>query len=144
MFGSSKQKIRVDIITGYLPRKKNCVIEEGQVIIQQGHGKGATSYKAKFDNSCLIPYKTGIWPFRSVKHKLFLKEGAFECVSFSGDNPKAPQATTGQVRKFATATVINRAGNIPEEKKTILYLLIGANIVLSFITLLVASGNLRF
>ncbi len=145
MFGLGKNKIRVWIIGGYLPKKKMCEYYGNKVIIQQQSRKRGAEYSATFDNSCLVPYKSGFPPFRSVKHQLYLKAGAFECVSWADPKEtKAPTASTRDIRNFSRANAIFRAGNPPTEKKTIIYLMLGAVIILSFINLLVASGNLRF
>lgn len=122
-----------------------CEIVGNEVVIEAAsQGRSGDSYRAKFDNTCLLPYTTGILFFKSVKHKLLLKEGASECVSFGNlENSVAPSCTIQDVKKYATATVIRAAGSLKPENKTLIYVLIIINIILTLFGLLVASGNIK-
>ncbi len=140
-----REKIRVEIVGGYLPKKRNCTIEGNYVIINPNdRNRDGASYKAFFDNTCLIPYKTGLPPFRSIRHKLMLKEGSAQCVSFSSkQEDKAPSCTIQDVENYATATVIKKAGSFKEESKTLIYVLIIINIIVSLAGL-IFGGRIRF
>ncbi len=150
MFGrkekiSRKEKIRVEIIGGYLPKKRMCDIVGNEVIIKPANqGRGGEEYRAKFDNTCLLPYTTGLLFLKSVKHKLLVKEGATECISFGNlETSLAPSCTIQDVNRYATATVIRAAGSLKPENKTLIYVLIIINIILTLFGLLVASGNIK-
>lgn len=140
-----KPKILVEIV-GATPNKRRLPIEGNKVIVKEGKpGRGGEAITAEFSNSCLIPYYAGIPPFRSMKHKLILKEGASKCVNFDDKNTDAPTCSLADVQKFGEASVIKAAGmNKNPLNMGMLYILIFAAIALGVLNLLVASGNIRF
>lgn len=143
---TKKPKILVEIV-GATPNKRRLPIDGKKVIVKEGKaGRGNEAVTAEFSNGCLIPYWAGIPPFRSMKHKLILKEGASKCVNF--DDPKntdAPSCTLADVQRFGEATVIKAAGmNKNPLNMGILYILLFAALALGVLNLLVASGNIRF
>lgn len=139
-----KNKIRVVIVGGYLPKKKMCEYIGNQIILEKETRKNGAEKKITFDNSCLVPYLSGFPPFRSVKHQVFLKEGATECVSWAEpETADTPSAKLRDVKNFMRANIIFRAGNPQTEKKTIIYLMLGIIIILNIIGILAATGNIR-
>lgn len=141
-----KPKILVEIV-GPTPNKRRLPIDGNYVIVEEGKpGRGGAPIKAKFDNTCLVPYYAGIPPFRTIKYKLVLKEGTTECVSF-GDKytSNAPSCDLKTVQRYGEATVIKLSGMIKNPMNMgILYILLFAAIALGVLNLLVASGNIRF
>lgn len=144
MLGRS-QKIRVEIVGGAVPIKRNCEIEGNHVIILPGSkGRGGAPIKAEYDNTCLVPYYTG-FPFRSIKYKLLLRYDATKCVSFGKDSSDvAPSCTPSDVARYGRATVIRLAGNIKGESRTLIYALLIIVIVLGILTLITSAGRIRF
>lgn len=138
-------KIRVEIIGGAVPIRRNCPIEGTQVIVEQESKlRGGAAYLANYDNDCLVPYVTGPPLFRSVKFKLLLRYGASKCISFgknAGDI--APSCTPGDIDRLGTATVIKLAGSLKGENRTLIYALILVNIILTVIAVAVASGGIK-
>lgn len=142
-----KQKILVEIIGGPFPKKKKCLVDENRVILRPAkEGRGGAAITADFDNGCLVPYYTGLWPLRSIKHKLVLKEGASKCVNFiDKDDTNAPTCTKSDVSKFGQATVIKLSGSLkPPFNVNIIYVLLVVGLILTGISILVGTGRLRF
>lgn len=139
-------KILVEIVNGVYPRRKKCVIDGSHVIIEPGKsGRGGAAQKAEFTPNCLVPYYAGIPPFKSIKHKLILKEGATKCVSFAKpEDYLAPTCTKSDVSHYGEATVIKLSGSLKGENRMFVYILLGIIIILNVVGLLVASGNVRF
>lgn len=143
MFRNSRDKIRVVILGGYKPKKRNCEIKDGKVIIFPAEKNGGEAITATYDNSCLIPYETGPPLIRSLRHYLLWKQGTSRCISLANNETTAPNCTKEEVRTFAKATVLSRAGNPKEESKTLIYIFLGALIILGIFNLLVSSGTIR-
>jgi hypothetical protein len=145
MFG--KQKMRVDIKTEKGLIIKKCEIEDNSVIIEKGsRGRGKASYKANYDSSCVLDYWVGIRPFKRLKQKLMLMDGADSCISFKKDDVNLPVFDRSTSNRHIVANVIKNAGattqklNVPLS----LYLIVGAVAVIGIINLLLSSGRVRF
>ena len=142
-----KPTIRVEIFGGPYPTKKRCKIDGAKVIIKEGSkGRGGEAITATFDNTCLIPFWSGIFPFRHIKYKLHYIEGTSKCVSYSPTEAgKTPKVTVAQVSKYAEATVIKQAGSLkPPFSLGLIYVFLIGILLISIIGLLVSTGNLRF
>lgn len=140
-----KPKILVEIVgASPYPKRRKCPIEGNKIILKEAReGRGGAAITAEFDNSCFIPYRSGLT--RGIKQKLIVKEGATKCVSFGTDSSyRAPSVTIEEVFNYFKASVIMAAGRIKQEKQTIIYLLIGVVIILQIIGLLVSSGRIHF
>jgi hypothetical protein len=140
-----RPKILVEII-GAIPRKLKLPIDDGKIVVKEATaGRRGAAITATFDNTCLVPYWAGIPPFRTIKYKLLLKEGATECISFGNRYTKdAPTCTLSDVQKFGQATVIKLAGALRNPNNmNILYLLVIVAIIIGVINIFVASGNIR-
>lgn len=144
-------KILVEIIGGPYPQKRKCKLnrEQTKVIISEGaKGRGASAIDAEFDNTCLVPYFSGLPPFRSIKYKLHYVTGAKKCVSYTLNNKKeveTPSCTKEDVQSYAQATVIKQAGSLkPPVNMGLVYVLIIISIIVGVIGIAVSSGNLRF
>lgn len=141
-----KRKILVEFVGGAFPKKKKYVInEEGnKIILKPGQkGKGGAEQLASFDQSCLVPYHSGL--FRTIKYKLLLKEGADKCISFAGKDVECPTCSKNDVGNYGNATVIKLAGALkPPFNMGVIYILLGVIIVVGIIGILVSSGRIHF
>ena len=146
MFG--KPKIKVHVINEAGEKTKKYPIEGNQIIIKPAkRGRGGAGYKAKFDKNCLIPYHVGFGPFKQLKQKLMLIEGASKCVSFDFADKKAymPSWSRKGLEKASEATVIKAAGASFQKLKipTLLYVALFMVAILEFLNFLVSTGRVR-
>lgn len=141
-----QQKIRVEVVgASPFPQIKKCPIEGNKVVLQKAReGRGGAAITADFDKSCLIPYYAGAPPFRKLKYKVVLKEGATHCVSFKDpENYVAPTLTILDVFTYFKASVHRAAAHFKPESKSITYVLLGVLIIIGILNVLVASGRIR-
>ena len=148
MFG--KPKIKVDVINEAGLKTRKYPIEGNTIIIRAGkRGRGGAAYKAKYDKNCLLPYYTGFWPFKRLKQKLMLIEGADECVSFhfmeDGVQVDKPTWNRDALERADEASVIKAAGATFQKLKipVLLYIALFMVVGLEFLNLLVLSGRVR-
>jgi len=148
MFG--KPKILVEIIgeEGIKSKKKYPI--EGSTIVIQPRKTRNPGYYAKFDRNCLLSYFVGFGPFKRLKQKLLLIEGADKCVNFNFTE------TPGEVdmpfwdreteKKLFEASVIKAAGASVQRIKIpiFLYILVFMGFAIGFLNFLVATGRIRF
>lgn len=140
-------KIRVDIIgeNGITSTKKH-KIKGNKVILRKGRrGKGGIGWKPSFTKDSLLPYKTGLWPFKFLRQKLMVKQDASECVNFYGkEGVEVPEWSREELAKASTATVIKNAGVSTQKLlvPTFVYLLLGA--ILMFQLVMFFFFNQRF
>lgn len=144
-----KPKILVEIIgaNGIKSRKKYPIEEDNVVIRPAKRGRGPPAYKASFDKDCIVPYWKGIWPFKRLKHKLLLMEGATECVNFySFTKVNVPTLDRKGVEKLFEANVIKSAGATTTKVVVplSLYLFLGVIAVMAFVNILISTGRVRF
>lgn len=144
---TSKQnkKILVEIVGGAFPKKKKCEVVGNAVMIEHGRsGRGGAAQTAKFDNSCLVPYMAGLPPFRYVKYKLILREGASQCVSFAENaGTNAPSCSVCDVSNYGKATVIKLAGLMKPENRSLIYALLIISIIVGVAGIAVSAGVIR-
>ena len=141
-----KPKIKVDVINESGLKTKKYPIEGNQIIIKPAkRGRGGAGYAAKFDKNCLLPYHVGLWPFKHLKQKLMLIEGAAKCVSFDFTDKKAnmPNWSREALERASEATVIKAAGATFQKLKipTLLYIALFLVVGLEFLNLLVLTGK---
>jgi len=148
LFG--KPKIKVDVINEAGLKTKKYPIEGNTIVIRAAkRGRGGAAYKAKYDKNCLLPYHTGFGPFKHLKQKLVLIEGADECVSFhfmeDGVQVDKPTWSRNALEKASEATVIKAAGASFQKLRipTLLYIALFLVVGLEFLNLLVLSGRVR-
>lgn len=144
-----KPKILVEIIgPNGIKSRKNYEIEGDQVVIRKAkRGRGPAAYKASFNKDCIVPYYKGIWPFRRLKQKLILMEGATECVNFFDVyGTFVPTIDRSTIEKLFQANVIKSAGSTTTKVQVplSLYLFLGFIAVLAFVNILVSTGRVRF
>lgn len=141
-----QDKILVEIIGGAFPKKRKCLVLGNTIILRPAkEGRGGAAITAEYDTDCLIPYYGGIWPFRSIRYKLLLKEGAAKCVSFKTNPVEVPSCSRNDVVKYGNATVIKLAGALkPPFNINFVYVLLIIGLILTGISILVGSGNIQF
>jgi len=147
---SSKPKIKVDIINEAGLKTKKYPIEGNQIVIKAAkRGRGGAAYKAKFDKNCLLPYYVGFWPFKRLKQKLMLIEGADKCLSFhfTEEGTQVDTPTWGRIalEEASEASVIKAAGASTQKITVpiIFYILIFMTFAIGFINFLIATGRVR-
>jgi hypothetical protein len=145
----SKQKILVEIYdsTGLKSRKKY-PIEADQVVIRKGRPvPGGAAYKAKFDEDCVVYFWSGYWPFKSLKRKLMLQDGATECINIRAPPMifKIPMWDRATEEELFKASVIKASGAsmLKLQIPTLLYIMSFAGIAISVIILMVLTGRVR-
>jgi len=148
LFGNPK--IKVDVINESGLKTKKYPVEGNHIIIREGkRGRGGAGYTPSFDRDCLVPYYVGFWPFKHLKQKLMLIEGADKCVSFNFTEEKAevdtPTWSREALEKASEATVIKAAGATFQKLKipALLYIALFMVVGLEFLILLVLSGRVR-
>lgn len=141
-----KRTIRVDIIGGPYPKKRKCRIVGNKIVLKEGtKGRGGEAITASFDNTCYVPYFSGIWPFRHIKHKLHWIEGTTKCVSYEPTAEDSPSCTIEDVSHYGEATVIKLAGSLkPPFNLGLIYVLLIVSIIIGIIGIAISTGHLRF
>lgn len=144
-----KPKILVEIIgpNGIKSRKKYPIEGDTVVIRQAKRGRGPPAYKASFNKDCIVPYWKGIWPFKRLKQKLILMEGAHECISFYDVyGVFVPSYDIEESEKLFQANVIKSAGSTTTKVQVplSLYLFLGVIAVMTFVNILISTGRVRF
>jgi hypothetical protein len=136
-------------------RKRKLRVEGNQVIVRSSKkGRGLPDYRASFDESSIILYKKGIWPFKLLRQKVMLIDGADKCISlhYGFDAQGSPQARLdlplydrSAMERLAEATVIKNAGNVSAKMQIpgSFFMVSLLGLALSLITLLVVSGRLK-
>lgn len=148
MLKKSSMKLLVEIVgeSGIIKRKKYPVEGDSVVIRKGAKGRGKTEYRATFTKNCLLPYHVGIWPFKRLKQKLILKNGASKCVDFyTTEGAEIPLYDRPSAEKLFEANVIRAAGEttqkvtIPAMMWVFLIAILGLNVI----SLLIVSGRVR-
>lgn len=141
----TKEKLLVEIIGEFgIKSRKNKLVEQNSVLIEKSKRgrKGHPPYKAEFTKDCILNYKVGIWPFRRLKQKLMLIEGADKCIDFkTGTVPNCDRET---LKRLAEAEVLHKAGATLQKLQvpTFVYILLIIIAGLSFLSLLFSSGQM--
>jgi len=136
-----KPKIKVEILKGppIHKVKKKCPIVENKVIIEPAKRgrKGHSAWIVPLRSDAII-YDG--WFFK--KPKIMVMDGADEPITFSWGNPK-PEYNLGRidVRRIFEAEVIEKARSIKikYEMPTLFWLMLGIQIVIGFLTFMMAK-----
>ena len=147
----TRQKILVEIIgENGVKSKKKYPIEADKVVIDPGkRGRGNPPYKPSFNKDCILPYYTGFGPFKRLKQKLLLIDGASKCVSFEFNNGKGivdmPLWDRPTEEKLFDASVIKAAGATTQKVKIspLLYIALFMVVGMQFLTILLLTGKVR-
>lgn len=144
-----KPKILVEIIgpNGIKSRKKYEIEGNTVVISKAKRGRGPPAYKPKFTKDCIVPYRKGIWPFKMLKHKLILMEGANECITFfDAYGVFVPTFDRSTSENLFQANVIKSAGTTATKVQVplTLYLFLGIILALTLMNFLTVTGRVRF
>jgi hypothetical protein len=151
-------KLLTEVIGAEGSEYHNYTVIENKIVIKSAQsGRGGAEISAKYDKSCLVPYKTkllGFLPYDVLHQKLYLVKGADKCISwtYKDENGKTvalvdmPYPDFAVIQRYFDASTIRSAGNITTKVETSigLYILIIVAIVISVITLLVSGGVIHF
>ena len=142
------EKILVEIHdkTGIRLKKKYPIEENRVIIVKAKSAPGGASYEPTFDDDCIRLYYEGRWPFRRLKRKLLLWNGANHCISFKSKDIDKHEPTRDTVKHYARAEVFKAAGASVQRLQVpvLVYVLIVVNIMISILGFLVGSGKIQF
>jgi len=136
-----------EVITEYGSYKKKYPIVDNSLEIRPPRtGPGGTAYRVEFDRNCIIPFETGIWPFKSKKEKVMFAMGASKCINFGKGAIQVAMWDKTSEEELFKANVIKAAGATTTKTQIpmLLYLLIATVIMLQVIGILMSTGRLRF
>ena len=149
MFGTPKILVEIIDETG-IKQKKKFPIESNKIVIRKGKkGPGNIAYKPSFDRDCLLNYQKGFGPFKKLKQKLLLVEGADKCISFKFHKDTAkvdmPVWSRQSEQNLFRASVIKAAGATVQRLQipVFVYILLFVTAALGFIQLLISTGKIR-
>jgi len=141
----------VEIIgeNGIKKRKKYPVAEKGDKIIieKASKGRGNAGWMPEFSKDSFLYYFSGIFPFKRLKRKLMVKDGADKCIDFYGkDGVEVPFYDREASKKFFTANVIKSAGETTQKISIpiFVYHLLFISLMLGIVNILVSSGRIYF
>jgi len=145
-----RPKILVEIYSpdGYLIKKgKFPIVGNGTAveIRPPGKGPGQPAYRPKFDKDCKLTYMGGIWPFKSLKQKLMLIDGANHCIRFRKKGVDPAVWDREAEEELFKASVIKAAGATVQKMQipATLYVFLFILFILSLIQILIMTGRLR-
>jgi hypothetical protein len=131
-------------------RRRKLRVDGNQVIVKRSDkGRGSPDYRATFDENSIVLFRKGLWPFRLLRQKLMLIDGADHCISFHYEINKGtvdmPVYDRSAMERLAEATVVKNAGNVSAKMQVpgSFFLVSMLGIVLNVVTLLVVSGRLK-
>jgi len=131
-------------------RRRKLRVEGNQVIVRRASkGRGSPDYRASFDESSIVLFRKGVWPFRFLRQKLMLIDGADHCISFHYEIEKGtltmPVYDRAAMERLAEATVVKNAGNVSAKMQIpgSFFMVSMLGLVLNVVTLLVISGRLK-
>jgi len=143
-------KLLVEIIgeNGIKKRKKYPIAKDGnKVVIEKAtKGRGHAGWMPEFDRDCMLYYFSGIFPFKRLKRKLMVMDGASKCIGFMGKDVQVPVYDREASKKFFKANVIKSAGETAH-KVTVpifVYLLLFLLFMLGIVNILVGTGRIYF
>ena len=146
---AEQSKFLVEIIgANCVKSRKTYEVDGDSIVIRKAkRGRGPPAYKPTFNKDCILNYWKGIWPFKKLKQRLMLKEGANECVNFyGGEEVDVPTFDRKASEKLFQANVIKSAGSTTTKVQVplSLYLFMGIIAVLAFVNILISTGRVRF
>jgi hypothetical protein len=121
-------------------------VEGNKIVVKSSKkGRGHTEYAPTFTKDCLLPYRKGIGPIKWLSQKLMLMDGADKCIEFHDKSVEIPRYDRSTVRKLFDAEVLQKAGtvNVKLVVPTILYLLLGAIMMLIVVSIMIQTGRLK-
>jgi len=132
-----------------IKKRKKYPVENNKVLIEKPkiRGKGHSGWMPEFDKHCFLYYHTGIFPFKRLKRKLMVMDGASKCIAFKGkDDVKVPVFDRKTAKTLFEAEVIQHAG-ASTQKVTVpifVYLLLFLLFMLGIVNILVGTGRIYF
>lgn len=143
-------RILTEIYSPQGMRRRKLRVEGNQVIVRRASkGRGSPDYRASFDESSIVLFRKGVWPFRFLRQKLMLIDGADHCISFHYEIEKGtltmPVYDRAAMERLAEATVVKNAGNVSAKMQIpgSFFMVSMLGLVLNVVTLLVISGRLK-
>jgi len=140
----------VEIIGEYgIKKRKKYPVKENKVLIEppKVKARGHSGWMPDFDKDCFLHYNVGIFPFKRLKRKLMVMDGASKCINFYGkDAVEIPFYDRETARKLFNAEVIKHAG-ATTQKVTVpifVYILLFMALMLGIVNILVSSGRIYF
>lgn len=139
MILTKNAKISVEVYDNIgLKHTKKYPVEGHLVVFRKGHkGKGGAALKVPFNAEDVVPFKKG-FPIKRLQLKLLFNEVAKKFINPKAKVPEDIKLSWEQIEAYFQAQVIKAAGAInPKiEIPTFLWILIVANLGLSFLLLL--------
>jgi len=143
------EKMQVETISEAGAIKKRYPFDGNRIIIQKWDKNKHGGYMPTFTPSSVKLYKSGIWPFRSLKRKVYLMKDANACIDFAfldnQDKATMPTVTRADIIKIFKMEVFRAAGAITNKLQvpTMLYILSIMPTMFCVIILLVITGRLK-
>ena len=129
-----------------IKKRKKYPIEQNKVVIDKQKTKHA-GWMPEFTKHSFLYYFSGVFPFKRLKRKLMVMEGANKCIEFRGkDDVEVPIYNKEVVKKLFEVEVIKHAG-ATTQKVTIpifVYLLMFLVLMLEIVNILFTTGRIRF
>jgi len=129
-----------------IKKRKKYPIEQNKVVIDKQKTKHA-GWMPEFTKDSFLYYFSGVFPFKRLKRKLMIMEGADKCIEFRGkDDVEVPVYNKEAVKKLFEVEVIKHAG-ATTQKVTVplfVYLLMFLVLMLEIVNILFTTGRIRF
>ena len=129
-----------------IKKRKKYPIEQNKVVIDKQKTKH-TGWMPEFTKHSFLYYFSGVFPFKRLKRKLMVMEGADKCIEFRGkDDVEVPVYNKEVVKKLFEAEVIKHAGATTQKVGVpiFVYLLLFLALILGIVNILVSSGRIYF
>lgn len=140
MLPQRKHKERVIIISGNtVTQKKKCILEGNDVIIEKGKRGKQIGWKVPVKSTDYKYYRN---IFGMLKRKLEIKVDATQFIPFGSESVDVISCTRKDIERYADANVINKAGISTQkiEVPFILYLIIGAVLIMQILSFMMSQG----
>lgn len=145
-------KIRVEIIgeNNIVLHRRRFKYEGNKIIIEKpSKGRGKIGYEPSFSKDSILTYEVGVSPFKFLRRKVVLVNGADKCVEWFNTppnvifEPNIPDQTT--LKRIFSANVLEKAGTLASKVQvpTIMYVFLFMSFAISFLTFLVVTGRVR-
>ena len=129
-----------------IKKRKKYPIEQNKVVIDKQKTKHA-GWMPEFSKHSFLYYFSGVFPFKRLKRKLMVMEGANKCIEFRGkEDVEVPVYNKEVVKKLFEAEVIKHAGATTQKIgiPIFVYLLLFLMLMLGIVNILVTSGRIHF
>ena len=139
----------VEIVGEYgIKKRKKFVVEGNKVVIEapKVRGRGHSGWMPEFNKDCFLFYYVGFFPFKRLKRKLMVMEGANKCIEFKGKDVQVPIYDREASKRHIKANVLQKAGESVQKVSVpiFVYLLLFITVMLGIVNILVASGRVYF